>query len=377
MAYVVHSDTTMVPLSLAGTVPTASIVGSSCQEGVAMAQEKIGIRAVAEAAGVSVTTVSHALSGRGKVSDDTRSRVQEVALRLGYAPNRIARALRSSRSNLIGFVSEEIATTPYAGMILVGAQEAAAELGYMLMIVNVNRDTVDDPQINALLAQQVDGVIFASSSHRIVATPAKLDPARTVLVDAYDPRAMSPTVVPDEVGIGAIATQHLVDVGHTRIVHLTVDEEAPAVGGRERGYCDVMRHAGLESVIVRVPGPADAAAGAEAAQRTELGGEGATAVFAFNDQMAMGVYQEAIYGKHITIPGDVSIVGVDDLRLVAAALRPGLTTVALPHAAMGRRAVELAVGLQQEDSAEPSIERLAGALVERGSVTSPVIVTFP
>ncbi|RPE78062.1 MULTISPECIES: LacI family DNA-binding transcriptional regulator [unclassified Frondihabitans] len=341
-----------------------------------MRQEKLGIRSVAEAAGVSVTTVSHALNGRGKVSDKTRIRVQRIAAELGYAPNRIASALRSSRTNLIGFVSEEIATTPYAGLILVGAQEAAAELGLMLMIINVNRDTVEDAQIDALLAQQVDGLIFASSSHRIVTLPKRFDPARTVLVDAYDPGTTSPTVVPDEVGIGVLATRHLVEAGHRRILHLTVEEDVPAVGGREEGYRQVMEAEGLECEIVRVPGPADAAAGAFAIAQARRGPDRATAVFAFNDEMAMGVYQEVVLAPGITIPHDVSIVGVDDLRIVAAALRPGLTTVALPHAAMGRRAVELSVRQFQQDAPlEASVERLPGRLVERGSVAAPA-VTF-
>lgn len=342
-----------------------------------MAQEQIGIRTVAEAAGVSVTTVSHALSGRGKVSPETRVRVQQIAAELGYAPNRIARALRSSRSNLIGFVSEEIATTPYAGQILVGAQEAAAELGYMLMIVNVQRDTVEDAQIDALLAQQVDGMIFASSSHRVISTPAKLDPARTILVDAYDPRSMSPTIVPDEVGIGVLAARRLVDAGHRRIVHLTVDEDVPAAHGRERGYRDVMREADLEPRVIRVPGPADARAGSAATRLANPVATGVTAIVTFNDQMAMGVYQELTYTDHVMIPSGISVVGVDDLRLVAAALRPALTTVALPHAAMGRRAVELAVRNSEQDGAGPVVERLPGTLIERGSVAPPVIVTVP
>ncbi|RKR75329.1 LacI family DNA-binding transcriptional regulator [Frondihabitans australicus] len=342
-----------------------------------MAQEQIGIRTVAEAAGVSVTTVSHALSGRGKVSPETRVRVQQIAAELGYAPNRIARALRSRRSNLLGFVSEEIATTPYAGQILVGAQEAATELGLMLLIVNVNRDTYDDPQIDALLAQQVDGLIFASSSHRVISTPAKLDLDRTILVDAYDPRSTNPTVVPDEVGIGRLATQHLVDAGHRHILHLTVDEDVPAAHGRERGYRDVMRDHDLDARVVRVPGPADAVAGGAATRVADPANSGATAVFTFNDQMAMGVYQELTYTDHVAIPAGISVVGVDDLRLVAAALRPGLTTVALPHAAMGRRAVELAVRAAEDRGSGPLVERLPGTLISRGSVAPPSIVTVP
>ncbi|ARC55933.1 HTH-type transcriptional regulator DegA [Frondihabitans sp. 762G35] len=333
-----------------------------------MARENAGIREVAAAAGVSVTTVSHALSGRGQVSDETKRRVKAAADSLGYAPNRIARALRSQRSNLLGFVSEEIATTPYAGQILVGAQEAAAELGLMLMIVNVKRGTIDDPQIDALVAQQVDAMIYASSSHRVIRVPPKLDPARTVLVDAYDPAITSPAVVPDELGIGLLATRRLLEAGHRRIVHLTVDEDVPAVDGRERGYLEAMDEAGCPPVVVRVPGPATAGAGYTAIGRAlETDGD-LTGIFAFNDQMAMGVYQAVGPDRDLSIPRDLSVVGVDDLRLIADALRPGLSTVALPHAEMGRRAVELASRLPLAKPRRDQVLRLPGRLIERESI---------
>jgi LacI family transcriptional regulator len=350
-----------------------------------MVRQSTGIRGVAEAASVSVTTVSHALSGRGQVSDETRQRVLDAAARLGYTPNRIARALRASRSNVLGFVSEEIATTPFAGQILVGAQEAAAELGLMLMIVNVPRGAVDDPQIGALLEQQVDAMIFASSSHREIRTPGRLDPLRTVLLDAFDRDQRIPSVVPDEFGIGYLATRRLVDSGHRRIVHLTVDEDVPAVVGRVRGYLAATAEAGLQPLIVRVAGPADARAGSEGVRRAVRIENGVTAVFAFNDQMAMGVYQEISLNPMVSIPHEVSVIGVDDLRLIAEALRPGLTTVALPHAEMGRRAVQIAARLPfapqepltlQEPFALPDGEgdsiRLPGTLVERQSVAGIV-----
>lgn len=333
-----------------------------------MMRQNPGIRDVALAASVSVTTVSHALSGRGHVSAATRLRVAAAAAALGYAPNRIARALRSQKSNLLGFISEEIATTPYAGQILVGAQEAAAELGVMLMIVNVPRGVVDHPQIDALLEQQVDAVIFASSSHRMIHTPRRLDPTRTILLDAFDPHRAIPAVIPDEVSIGFLATRTLLDAGHRCILHISVDEDAPAVGGRERGYIAAMREIGEHPLIMTVPGPADAPAGSHAIRRALASGLDFTAVFAFNDQMAMGVYQEVGSDPAISIPVALSVIGVDNLTLVAEALRPGLTTVALPHAQMGRRAVELAALLPTDADKLATIVRLPGELVCRDSI---------
>lgn len=344
-----------------------------------MAQQP-GIRDVAAAAGVSITTVSHTLSGKGSVSARTRQRVEEAVERLGYAPNPIARALRTDRRYLLGFVSEGIATTPYAGKIIVGAQAEAAEHGYVLMIVDIAADAFDDPRIDALIQRQVDAVIFASASNRVVRTPRALDPARTVLLDAFDPAAPVPSIVPDEMDIAATAVRFLMDAGHRSIVHLTVEGDGPAVRGRERGYLQTMDESGLTPLVVRAAGlSGDTAAGYAAATRMLVGGPPPTAVFAFNDQMAMGVYQAAT--EHgLRIGRDLSVVGVDDLQLIAAALRPGLTTVALPHEEMGRAAVRRA--LERIGALEPvggpdqaRIERLRGDLVERGSVGA--IVTDP
>lgn len=339
-----------------------------------------GIRDVAAEAGVSITTVSHALSGKGTVSARTRQRVEDAVERLGYAPNPIARAMRTDRRSVLGFVSEEIASTPYAGKIIVGAQAEAAEHGHVLMIVDIAADAFDDPRIDVLVQRQVDAVIFASASNRVVRTPRSLDPARTVLLDAFDPDAPVPSVVPDELDIATTAVRALMDAGHRRIVHLTVQGDGPAVRGRERGYLQAMDEAGLPSRVVRSAGTAgDTAAGYAAATAMLAEGPAPTAVFTFNDQMAMGVYQVAAeHGLHIG--RDLSVVGVDDLQLIAAALRPGLTTVALPHEQMGRAAVRRALAqtgaLPPVDDPRGSVERLRGELVVRGSV-GPVIVTHP
>ena len=149
--------------------------------------KRIGISDVARLAGVSATTVSHALSGQGKVSPQTRLRVEEVASQLGYAPNRIASALRRQRSGIIGFVGDEVATTPFAGQLVLGAQDAAAEAGFLLMMVNSNRDAeVELGQIRALLAHQVDGIVYAKMYHREVEVPAVLGQLPVVIADAYD-----------------------------------------------------------------------------------------------------------------------------------------------------------------------------------------------
>lgn len=337
--------------------------------------KRVRISDVALKAGVSVTTVSHALSGQGNLSAPTREKVQRIADELGYAPSRIATALRLQRSGIVGFVSDEIATTPFAGRIVLGAQEAAAERSMLLMVVNSNSDeNVENQQINSLLAQQVDAIVYARMSHTIVTLPARLQQIPTVTVDAETVGDTAPWVVPDEVAIGRTATEHLIAAGHRRIVHLTVDESVPSSEGRILGYQQSMDEHGLEPLIVSAPGPADARAGREAFALALVTAPTMTAVFSFNDPMALGVYQAASE-RGLRVPGDISVVGVDNLEVIAAQVRPGLTTVGLPHYEMGRWAIERLVSMIGNDewASDRTQVRLPSTLIERGSVAAPSV----
>ncbi|MEO7123172.1 MAG: LacI family DNA-binding transcriptional regulator [Lacisediminihabitans sp.] len=335
--------------------------------------KRVGITDVAKAAGVSATTVSHALSDQGNLSLRTREHVQQVARDLGYAPNRIASALRLQRTSVIGLVSDEIATTPFAGRIVLGAQDAAAKRGLLLMLVNSNRDqAVEDQQIASLIAQQVDGIVYARMSHLLVDLPPRLYEIPTVIVDAENPEGRAPWVVPDEQQIGRTATKLLIDAGHRRIVHLTIKSAGPGVAGRLAGYRAAMLEHGLQPCEVRADDPANAHAGrvsfVEALERVP----DLTAVFAFNDAMALGVYQVSAQ-RGLRIPEDLSVVGVDNLEVIAAQLLPGLTTVSLPHYEMGRWAIEQLVAMiaERPHPDRPPHVKLACPLIERGSVAPP------
>jgi LacI family transcriptional regulator len=332
--------------------------------------KRVGIHDVARAAGVSTTTVSHALSGRGQVSAETRSRVERAAAELGYSPNRIASALRQQRTGIIGFVSDEIATTPFAGRILLGAQDASAELGTLLMVVNSNGDAeVERAQIGALLAQRVDAVVYATMSHRRSHVPTLLAAVPTVLVNTFDPDVRLVSVVPDEEGIGYTATRRMLEAGHRSLVHLTIEQPGPAVEGRQRGYERALAEAGLPAPVVRVPGKSNAAAGREALRRASAMHPDLTGVVCFNDLMAMGVYQAASTEPILLIPDRLSVIGVDNLETVAAQLEPGLTTVALPHYEMGRWGLARAAALAADRAVPIEPTLLPGPLVERDSVT--------
>ncbi|UZX01472.1 LacI family DNA-binding transcriptional regulator [Arthrobacter sp. CDRTa11] len=310
-----------------------------------MSNKNIGIKDVAVAAGVSVTTVSHVLNdvSYARISPETRNKVRSAAEELGYGPNRLAQALRTQRTGMLGLVSEDIATTPHAGRIILGADEAARTRGYNLMIINTSGSASAesrDADVEALLERRVDGILYATMYHRKVQVPANLGNVPTVLVDAVSTGRNLTAVVPDEEGGARAAVEHLVAAGHTRIGFLNNTDDVPATRDRLRGFRAVLTEAGLdgdaapvESELSEVPG------GYEAARRMLDRADRPTALFCYNDRMAMGAYRAAAE-LGLSIPGDLSVVGFDDQQLIAANLHPGLTTVALPHYEMGAWATE-------------------------------------
>ncbi|HCT76639.1 MAG TPA: LacI family transcriptional regulator [Micromonosporaceae bacterium] len=308
----------------------------------------VNIRDVAVAAGVSVTTVSHVLNqvAGTRVSEDTKSRVEQAAQRLGYAPNSLARGLRMQRSQTLGLLSDQIATTPFAGRIILGAQEAASAHGWLLMLLTTGNDSdVEQREIRALAQHQVDGVLYATMYHRVVQVPAELRPMPVVLLDASSADLAIPSVVPDEKSGAQAAVGELVEHGHRRIAFLTNVDDIPATHGRLAGYQATLAKAGIGFDPKLVIAETSDTPGGYRAARELLGRKAPpTALFCFNDRMAMGAYR-AVGELGLRIPTDVSIVGFDNQELIAEGLHPGLTTVALPHYEMGKWAVETMMGM--------------------------------
>lgn len=335
---------------------------------------KVGIREVAKAAGVSVTTVSHALNDATsfRVKAATRQLVLDVARDLGYAPNRMASGLRNQRSQILGLVSDEITTTPFAGAMIRGAQDAAYDRDYVVMVVNSGLDSeLENREISMLRQHQVDGVVYARMYHQSVQVPMELEGLPIVLLDAAtDDRSIS-SVIPDEVGAAETAVEALIEAGHTRIGMINNMDDIPATHGRRQGYLNALRMHGLERDPRHlVIGHAGTPGGREAALGLLGQRDRPTALFCFSDRVAMGAYQAAT-ALGLRIPEDVSIVGIDNLEIIADALWPGLTTVALPHYEMGRWAVNRILD-DIEDPGRPAAQaQLRCPLIERGSLGPP------
>jgi LacI family transcriptional regulator len=331
------------------------------------------IRDVAERAGVSFKTVSRVMNDEPSVRPATRERVRMAIRELGYTPHHTARQMRTRRSKTIGFVSDEIATSPFAVDIVKGAQLAAWEHGMLLLVVNTERDPeMEHAAIASLLERRVEGIVSAAMFHRVVEPLPRLREVPTVLVDCFDAAQVFPAVVPDEEQGGYLATRTLIDRGHRRIgfVNLNPIASAAAATGRLAGYRRALAEAGIgyDDDLVRHTSMEPNQGYGLTCELLDLPAR-PTALFCGNDRAAAGAYC-AIYQRGLRIPDDVAVVGFDDQEEIAAHLMPQLTTVALPHLAMGRWGVERLIELLAAPSrsdAPYAVHRLACPLVARAS----------
>lgn len=305
----------------------------------------VTMKEIANKAGVSVSTVSLVINGRdeGRVKSKIADNVRAIATKLGYQSNPLASSLRTGRTHILGFISEEVATTPYAGGMILGAQTAASQFGYMLITVSTDGENSESEEIAALKRYGTDGFLYAKMSNRITHVPSSLAKTPLVLVDATDSLGKIPSVEPDEFQIGYDATTRLVKAGCARIAYVGCLEPLIAQDDRLEGYQAALRDAGLDyddHLVVNVlsNGPALTAVS------DLFDAEHPDGFFCFNDARAWYVY-ECAARRGLTVGKDISVVGVDNHRVFAETLEPMLTTVELPHFEMGYWAVAKLVSI--------------------------------
>ena len=329
-------------------------------------QIKPTIQHIARQAGVSVTTVSRVLNAHPNVRPSTRARVERVIEAADYRPNFAARSMRTQKTQVIAFVTDEIATTPFAVRTVEGAQRLAWEHGKLLFVVNTSGDaSLEGAVLENLLERQVEGVVYAALYHRRVEPPALLRELPTVLIDCFTDDASFTSVVPDEVQAGFTATKTLLEEGHRRVALLNLRRGTVAAEQRQAGYEEALAAHGVafDPNLVRY-GDWTAHGGYVRTLEVMKLSEPPTAIFCANDRTAMGVY-DALRDLQLRIPDDVSVIGFDDQEVIAAYLRPALTTMALPHFEMGRWAVNALL----RPGRTPVQARLECPLVPRASVS--------
>jgi LacI family transcriptional regulator len=339
-------------------------------DGAASPRRPVTLQDVARAAGVSVATASFVASGRLdiRVSESTRERVQGVIDDLGYRRNALAQTLKEGRSRLIGLVADAIATTPFAGQIIHGAQDEAWKHGYVLLIANTEGNVdVEREASGMMLEHRVHGVLYSTWFHRAADLPDELREADVVMVNCFSTSGGIRAVVPDERQGGRSATEALLLAGHERIAFINATTPAPAQTGRLQGYQDALAAAGVEFdpslVLYAFP---DQEGGYQAGE--DVLATDATGVFCYNDRMAMGLY-DRLRERGLSIPEDMSVVGFDNQEVIAAHLRPPLSTVGLPHYELG--AAGIRVLLHLEDPGPDGVTVVACPPVPRASIVPP------
>ncbi|MDR3211151.1 MAG: LacI family DNA-binding transcriptional regulator [Planctomycetota bacterium] len=335
------------------------------------------IKDVAKVAGVSFKTVSRVLNNDKAVSEELRTRVAAAIRTTGYVPNAGARAMRSGKSGVVGFLSDVIATTPYSFEIVHGVQDALAECGLSMLMGNTGGNPEQEArQVNLFLQSRVDGIIFASMFHKEVELPEIPPGIATVTVNCFDRAGALSAVVPDDEQIGRTAAEYLIGKGHRRIAYLTLTKNIIATKLRTCGFMQAVKAAGLPAAGVSVrpsrritsKGDEISLAGKMICELFDAPGE-PTAILAANDPEAMPI-MASLRRLGLSIPGDVSVLGIDDYRLICERMDPPLTSIGLPYYEMGRRAVELLLQ-PEEPGRDVRIERIPGPLVERESVAKP------
>ncbi|HEX5617084.1 MAG TPA: LacI family DNA-binding transcriptional regulator [Solirubrobacteraceae bacterium] len=322
---------------------------------------------VAKLAGVSLQTVSRVINDSPHVREETRERVQDAMRKLEYRPNPVARALVTGRSRTLGVVSFD--TTLYGpASTLFGIERAAHEADYFVSIVSL-RELTSAAVVSAverLRDQGVDGILVVAPQES--ATQALLHLPEDVPVVAAEagPDDSVPLVAVDQVEGARLATAHLLELGHKTVWHISGPSDWLEAEDRLNGWRQTLDAAGASAPPVLV-GDWSARAGHELGSRL-IERDDVTAVFVANDQMALGLLR-ALHEASRRIPGDISVVGFDDIP-EAAYFTPPLTTVRQNFNEMGRRSLLLL--LEQIDSGVrvPRRETVPPELIVRASTAA-------
>jgi LacI family transcriptional regulator len=333
------------------------------------------ITEVARRAGVSITTVSRVLSPvpAYPVAPTTRRRVLVAASELQYSPSALARALVTRRSRMVGVLLGDI-VDPYFAEIASGIEEVARRSGYLVVMCNTNRDPGTERRyVTALRDYRVDAILCLGGDFFDVASRRALE---RDLASAAQHGAVVLAVAGDHAGLPSLDIDHraaaeemvgyLVGIGHRRIGFLAGPAIVSTAQYRLAGFLSAMATAGLEADLVE---ESDFTYAGGQASATRLLKKGPTAIFAANDQMALGAVA-ACRAHDVAVPGDLSVVGFGNTSPAEHAV-PALTTVAMPRHQLGVEAMQSVLDALAINSTQVYPRRLPFHLVIRDSSAAP------
>ena len=339
--------------------------------------KRVTMMDVAERAGCSQATVSVVLNGVTgiKISADLRARVLESARLLGYGTGSPIRrtAMEELRGGCIGFIVDQLATTPEAVNAMEGARLECWDDDITVLVADTQGLVQHEVKaLERLLRAGAQGIVYMSVFTRRLELDPVFDalPVPLVLLNCYTSNERFPSVVPDEINGGRMATSVLVDLGHRRIGTIVGETFMEAAQDRLAGYRKALTKAGIEyDDDLVVAGSWTPSSGYEATRKLLSLPQRPTAIFCQNDKMAVGCF-DAIRDAGLRIPDDISVIGYDDDEL-GLHLRPQLTTLDLPHRAMGAWAVRQIEKQSQGSIVSGRVNRIPCSLVTRHSCSGP------
>lgn len=327
------------------------------------------IKDVAKHAGVSTSTVSHALNQTRYVSEEITARVKKAVDELQYAPSALARSLKLKHTRTFGMLVTT-STNPFFAEVVKGVERRCYEQGYNLLLCNTEGDLERLRfNIDMLLQKRVDGLLLMSdeivSQNLDIFARHKAVP--TVVMDCGKTRFSADKIQDNSYLGGYLATQYLIKKGHTKIGCITGPITQHIAEKRLAGYKQALLNAGLSiNPDWLVDGNFECEGGQQAFEKILSRGTLPSALFVCNDMMALGVINSA--GKHgISIPDDLSIIGYDDIK-IARFFTPSLTTIHQPKFNLGRKAFDTLLDKIQSKRENDLEIKLEPTLVERDSV---------
>lgn len=306
------------------------------------------IKDVAKKAGVSIATVSLVIHNNSRISNITRNKVLKAIKELNYHPSRSAKGLVTRSTGNIGFVLTDdhfLKTEPFYTRIFLGTEFVTRGNEYYVLLATIKTDFKDEDDLpRFILERSVDGIIVAGKVSDAFVKKISVYDMPVVFVDYFPDEGDRCVVMIDNVRGGFVAAQHLVDLGHREIAFIGADITHPSISDRLAGFKQALEKNSVNinpgNIITseQYPGRQN---GYDSAKQLFAANKNVTAIFACNDAMAIGIMQYCS-DNHINIPGDISLVGFDDVE-ADLFLNPPLTTVRVPKIELGVEAMNVMV----------------------------------
>ena len=322
---------------------------------------KVSIKDVAKAAGVSISTVSRVLNGTAPVSEELRNRVLEIVESLGYKPNILAKGLRKGLTRTIGFIVPDI-TNPFFSLMVRGAEDYLKRKDYCLIIGSSDQSEVQEERLLTTFIERVDGIIFTGTGkqNRILDEIIKKG-KKVIFLDRIIKGFNTSYVISDNYGGMKKLVEYLISKGYRKFFLINGQKETMSAQNRYKAFVDTLRENGIEDFDYVFSTFTYEAGYKHAKNLSKL----PDVIVSGNDLIAYGVIS-ALEEMGISVPSDIAVTGYDDI-LFSKHYKPALTTVKQPMYEMGKKAAEMIMKMINEEVAQPKGIILPNEIVIRES----------